>query len=58
MNTDLDALLIALYVALTDHIIPSRRVRPDSPGGPVQVTDAEVICMAVAQAHLGFTSER
>lgn len=58
MNTDLDTLLTALYVALTDHIIPSRPVRPDSPGGPARVTDAEVICLAVAQAHLGFTSER
>ena len=58
MNTDLDTLLTALYVALTDHIIPSRKVRPDSPGGPAQVTDAELVCLAVAQAHLGFTSER
>jgi hypothetical protein len=58
MNTDLDTLLIALYVALTDRIIPSRKVRPDSPGGPPAVTDAELVCLAVAQAHLGFTSER
>ena len=58
MNTDLDTLLTALYVALTDHIIPSRKVRPDSPGGPPAVTDAELVCLAVAQAHLGFTSER
>ena len=58
MNTDLDTLLTALYVALTDRIIPSRQVRPDSPGGPARVTDAEVVCLAVAQAQLGFTSER
>jgi len=58
MNTDLDTLLTALYVALTDRIIPSRKVRPDSPGGPAAVTDAELVCLAVAQAHLGFTSER
>jgi hypothetical protein len=58
MNTDLDTLLTALYVALTDRIIPSRKVRPDSPGGPAAVTDAELVCLAVAQVHLGFTSER
>jgi hypothetical protein len=58
LNTDLDTLLTALYVALTDHIIPSRKVRPDAPGGPAAVTDAELVTLAVAQAHLGFTSER
>jgi hypothetical protein len=58
LNTDLDTLLIALYVALTDHIIPSRKVRPDAPGGPAAVTDAVLVTLAVAQAHLGFTSER
>lgn len=57
MDADLDTLLIALYVALTDDIIPS--LGPvGGPGRPAQVTDAELICLAVAQAHLGFVKER
>jgi hypothetical protein len=58
MDADLDTLLIALYVELTDRIIPSLHRRPDSPGAPPAVTDAEVVCLAVAQAHLGFGKER
>jgi hypothetical protein len=58
MIADLDTLLISLYVALTDRIIPSRMKPASTPGGPPAVTDAEVICLAVAQAHLGYTSER
>lgn len=58
MDADLDTLLIALYVELTDRIIPCRPKRPDSPGAPPAVTDAEVVCLAVAQAHLGFVRER
>jgi hypothetical protein len=58
MDADLDTLLIALYVELTDRIIPCWPKRPDSPGAPPAVTDAEVVCLAVAQAHLGFVKER
>lgn len=57
MNADLDTLLMALYVALTDDIIPSLgSVR--RPGRPAEVTDAELVCLAVAQAHHGYVEER
>jgi hypothetical protein len=58
MTADLDTLLIALYVALTDRIIPLRPKPAGAPGGPPVVTDAEVVCLAVAQAHLKYESER
>jgi hypothetical protein len=55
---DLDTLLIALYVELTDHIVPAR---PGSqrrgPGRPCAVTDAEVVCLAVAQVLLRYHDE-
>lgn len=54
---DLDTLLIALYVELTDRIIPSRPVRR-GPGRPPLVTDAELVCLAVAQVLLRFNDER
>jgi hypothetical protein len=57
MDADLDTLLIALYVALTDEILPSLR-SSRGPGRPAELTDAELICLAVAQAHLGFVKER
>jgi hypothetical protein len=57
MDADLDTLLIALYVALTDEILPSLR-SARGPGRPAEVTDAELICLAVAQAYLGFVKER
>src|SRR5215469_12635440 len=58
MDIDLDTLLIALYVELTDHLMPSLQSAPDRPGRPPEVTDAELVCIAVAQAHLRFTDER
>lgn len=58
MDVDLDTLLIALYVELTDRIVPSLESAPDRPGRPPEVTDAELVCIAVAQAHLGFVGER
>ncbi|WP_034263273.1 IS982 family transposase [Actinospica robiniae] len=58
MHIDLDTLLTALYVALTDCIMPSLESAPDRPGRPPEVTDAEVVCIAVAQAHLRFNDER
>jgi len=53
VTADLDTLLIALYV-LADGILPRRpraRRRP-------QITDAELVCLAVAQILLGCPSER
>ena len=57
MIADLDTLLIALYVELTDRIIPGRGFTRSGPGWP-EVTDAELICLAVAQALLRFDDER
>jgi hypothetical protein len=53
VTADLDTLLIALYV-LADEILPRRpraRRRP-------QITDAELVCLAVAQILLDIPSER
>jgi hypothetical protein len=54
---DLDTLLIALYVELTDRIIPSRS-RHRGPRRPPLVTDAELVCLAVAQVLLRYDDER
>jgi hypothetical protein len=58
MIADLDTLLIALYVELTDRIICSLRWRHRGPGRPPQVTDAELVCLAVAQVLLRYDDER
>ena len=58
MIADLDTLLIALYVELTDRVIPARGSRRRGPGRPVTVTDAELICLAVAQVLLRYDDER
>lgn len=53
MTADLDTLLIALYV-FADELLPRRpraRRRP-------RITDAELVCLAVAQILLGIASER
>ena len=53
MTADLDTLLTALYV-FADDLLPRRpraRRRP-------QITDAELVCLAVAQMLLGIASER
>jgi hypothetical protein len=55
---DLDTLLTALYVELTDRIIPSRGLARSGPGRPPEVTDAELACLAVAQVLLRFDDER
>ena len=55
---DLDTLLTALYVELTDRIIPSGGVSRRGPGKPPEVTDAELACLAVAQVLLRFDDER
>ncbi|MGH3326486.1 MAG: IS982 family transposase [Streptomycetales bacterium] len=51
---DLDALLTALYVVIDDHVIPpaGRRV-----GRPKKLSDAELVCLAVAQVLVGARSE-
>jgi hypothetical protein len=54
---DLDTLLIALYVELTDRVIPALGRRRRGPGRPAEVTDAELVCLAVAQV-LRYNDER
>src|SRR4029453_6058880 len=55
---DLDTLLIALYVELTDRIIPTLRPQDRAgPGRPPVVTDAELVCLAVAQVLLRYHDE-
>jgi hypothetical protein len=55
---ELDTLLIALYVELTDQIIPTRlHGRRAGPGRPPTVTDAELVCLAVAQVLLRYHDE-
>ena len=58
MIADLDTLLTALYVELTDRIIPVRGFTRRGPGGRPEVTDAELACIAVAQVLLRFDDER
>jgi hypothetical protein len=58
MIADLDTLLIALYVELTDRIIPGRGFTRSGPGQRPEVTDAELVCLAVAQVLLRFDDER
>jgi hypothetical protein len=59
VTTDLDTLATALYVRTDDllkespHRAPLRPVRGISP----QISDAELVTLAVMQALLGFTSE-
>jgi DNA-binding CsgD family transcriptional regulator len=58
MIADLDTLLTALYVELTDRIIPALGLTRRGPGKPREVTDAELVCLAVAQVLLRFDDER
>jgi hypothetical protein len=58
MTADLDTLLTALYVELTDRIIPFREPGRRGPGRPPDVTDAELACLAVAQVLLRCDDER
>ena len=52
MTSDLDTLLTALYVKIDDEIGDTRWL-----GRPPRLTDSELVCLAVAQAMLGFASE-
>ena len=54
MTANLEALLTALYVLIDDHVITSDQRRP---GRPKKLTDAELVCLAVAQVLLGARSE-
>src|SRR4029450_4220719 len=55
---DLDTLLIALYVELTDQIIPTRpNGRRAGPGRPPALTDAELGCLAGAQVLLRYDDD-
>ena len=53
MSADLDALLTHVYV-LVDDLLPSRRRL----GRPVRISDAELICLAIAQVLLDCPNER
>jgi hypothetical protein len=53
VHADLDTLVIALYVSVDELIGPRR-----GPGRPPKLSDAELVCLAVAQVLLGFASER
>lgn len=52
VDADLDTLLTALYCFVDDLLISRRR-----PGRPKRLTDAELVCLAVAQVLLGRPSE-
>ena len=54
MTANLDTLLTALYVLIDDHVIPSGQ---RGPGRPKKRSDAELVCLAVAQVLLGARSE-
>lgn len=54
MTTDLDTLLTALYVFCDDHLAPAERRRA---GRRKKLSDAELLCLAVAQVLLGFPSQ-
>jgi hypothetical protein len=53
VHADLDTLVIALYVMVDDLLAPRR-----GPGRRPKLSDAELICLAVAQVLLGFDTER
>jgi hypothetical protein len=55
VTADLEALLTALYVLIDDHVIEPGQRRP---GRPRRLSDAELVCLAVAQVLLGARSER
>jgi hypothetical protein len=55
VTADLDTLLTALYVLIDDHVIDAGLRRP---GHPKKLSDAELVCLAVAQVLLGARSER
>lgn len=58
MNPELNTLLTTLYVLLTDRVLPDLGVSRDHrPGRKPGLSDAELLCLAVAQQLLGYSSE-
>jgi hypothetical protein len=53
VTTDLDTLLTALYVFVSDRVVQRRRI-----GRPLLLDDGELLCLAIAQVLLGFAGER
>jgi hypothetical protein len=59
VTNNLDTLLTALYVDLDDRVLPALGWSRDHlPGGKPLLSDAELICLAVAQQLLGIASDR
>jgi len=59
VTSDRDALLTALYVHLEDRVLPALSwSREHRPGRKPALSDAELLCLAVAQHLLGVASER
>jgi hypothetical protein len=59
VENNLDALLTALYVELDDRVLPAVGwTRDHLPGRKPGLSDAELVCLAVAQQLLGVASER
>jgi hypothetical protein len=52
VTNDIETLITALYVKIDDELGGPRLL-----GRPSALTDSELVCLAVAQALLGFTSE-
>jgi len=59
VDTDLDTLAIALYVKIDELLTAAPQLAPWRPavGIAPKLTDAELVCLAVLQALLGFCSE-
>lgn len=55
VKTNLDALLTELYVFVDDHLAAARGRR--RVGRPPRLSDSELVCLAVAQVLLGFSSQ-
>jgi len=56
VQTELDTLIVELYVQVDD-LLKLLKVR-QGPGRTPRLSDAELVCLAVAQVLLGFNSER
>jgi hypothetical protein len=54
VTKDLNTLLTALYVLVDDLVVPARAGRGHRP----DLTDSELICLAVALIMLGYHNER
>jgi hypothetical protein len=54
VTANLAIVLTALYVLIDDHVIPSGPLRP---GHPKKLSDAELVCLAVAQVLLGARAQ-